>query len=235
MHGYWCNTKTIPMNCKLCGEQVFFMLCNCGSRVFFDDLGPPWPGHACYNKKVIETGLGDRMERADGRVSWPTLRDISFSIEDPKTEGLMPGMVRSTEISLDREILRRAKELYKKPLPRQTVAIHPSERGNSRETVVGQVQNVSKVDLTRRYKIDKGTIGETIISQKFGSSSPLQITLRVDTRLEDLEDDESYTFLINPEILEKVPGKNSLILVVMESEVVRGTSVWRAVSVELIA
>ena len=33
--------------CPVCGESVFFYQSPCGGRVFFDELGPPWPKHPC--------------------------------------------------------------------------------------------------------------------------------------------------------------------------------------------
>lgn len=33
--------------CPVCGAGVFFYANEHGSRVFFDDLGPPWPKHPC--------------------------------------------------------------------------------------------------------------------------------------------------------------------------------------------
>ena len=33
--------------CPVCGEPVFFYQNSYGSRVFFDELGPPWPKHPC--------------------------------------------------------------------------------------------------------------------------------------------------------------------------------------------
>lgn len=46
-HGWWCNTITYPTTCRGCGEPVFFFRCDCGSAVFFDALGEPWPEHDC--------------------------------------------------------------------------------------------------------------------------------------------------------------------------------------------
>ena len=46
-HGDWCNTKTYPINCKYCNKQVFYFSCDQGCKVFFDELGPPWPIHRC--------------------------------------------------------------------------------------------------------------------------------------------------------------------------------------------
>lgn len=33
--------------CPVCGDRVFFYQNRFGSRVFFDELGPPWPKHPC--------------------------------------------------------------------------------------------------------------------------------------------------------------------------------------------
>ena len=33
--------------CPVCGDAVFFYANQFGSRVYFDDLGPPWPKHPC--------------------------------------------------------------------------------------------------------------------------------------------------------------------------------------------
>ncbi|MDE2637747.1 MAG: hypothetical protein OXI30_15400 [Chloroflexota bacterium] len=45
--GWWCNSKTIPITCKHCGDRIFWYSCDCGSSVLFDELGPPWPKHRC--------------------------------------------------------------------------------------------------------------------------------------------------------------------------------------------
>ena len=46
-HGVDCRTRTFPTKCSNCGDDVFFFSCTCGSRVFFDELGWPWPEHDC--------------------------------------------------------------------------------------------------------------------------------------------------------------------------------------------
>ena len=36
-------------SCPVCGAAVFFYQSDRGGRVFFDELGPPWPKHPCTN------------------------------------------------------------------------------------------------------------------------------------------------------------------------------------------
>lgn len=47
-HGEDCKSLTIPTRCTTCGDSVYFFKCECGSRVFFDSLGHPWPIHRCF-------------------------------------------------------------------------------------------------------------------------------------------------------------------------------------------
>lgn len=39
--------------CPVCGEPVFFYSNMNGSKVFFDDLGPPWPKHPCTDNSNL--------------------------------------------------------------------------------------------------------------------------------------------------------------------------------------
>lgn len=38
--------------CPVCGASVFYYQNAHGSRVYFDDLGPPWPKHPCSNRET---------------------------------------------------------------------------------------------------------------------------------------------------------------------------------------
>lgn len=52
--------------CPVCGAGVFFYANEHGSRVFFDDLGPPWPKHPCTdipNEYVPKSALPVRRTR----------------------------------------------------------------------------------------------------------------------------------------------------------------------------
>ena len=57
--------------CTVCGAAVFFYANAAGSRVYFDDLGPPWPKHPCTDnptKRIREhaTFSGAPVRRAPG-------------------------------------------------------------------------------------------------------------------------------------------------------------------------
>lgn len=43
--------------CPVCGAQVFFYQSPSGGRVFFDELGPPWPKHPCTDLSSRPVGV----------------------------------------------------------------------------------------------------------------------------------------------------------------------------------
>jgi hypothetical protein len=43
----WVNPNA---QCPVCGRPVYFFANSAGSRVFFDELGPPWPKHPCTDR-----------------------------------------------------------------------------------------------------------------------------------------------------------------------------------------
>ncbi|VVN14961.1 hypothetical protein PS647_04049 [Pseudomonas fluorescens] len=50
------DTYTTPnAKCPVCGESVFFYQSPYGGRVFFDELGPPWPKHPCTDNYFAPT------------------------------------------------------------------------------------------------------------------------------------------------------------------------------------
>jgi len=48
------DSYTTPnARCPVCGDNVFFYQSPYGGRVYFDELGPPWPKHPCTDKRTI--------------------------------------------------------------------------------------------------------------------------------------------------------------------------------------
>lgn len=75
---------TIPNAiCPVCGAKVFFYANEHGSRVFFDELGPPWPKHPCT--------ISDDMSLGGGWTSssWLTEAEIGSFLSRPFEERLL--------------------------------------------------------------------------------------------------------------------------------------------------
>lgn len=57
--------------CPVCGALVFFYKSPDGGRVFFDELGPPWPKHPCTNSTSIPAKLSvARLSLHEDRSAW---------------------------------------------------------------------------------------------------------------------------------------------------------------------
>jgi len=55
----------------VCGEDVFYYQNEFGSRVYFDELGPPWPKHPCTDNSAFQCPEKGRFINFVN----PTLRD----------------------------------------------------------------------------------------------------------------------------------------------------------------
>lgn len=67
-HQAGCQTVTWRTTCRDCGKPVFFFSCSCGSKIFFDSLGDPWPLHtdSCpiyHARTMIHSGVDPRTIR----------------------------------------------------------------------------------------------------------------------------------------------------------------------------
>jgi hypothetical protein len=52
------DTYIVPhARCPVCGDGVFFYQSPYGGRVFFDELGPPWPKHSCTDKRLANSSI----------------------------------------------------------------------------------------------------------------------------------------------------------------------------------
>lgn len=47
----YASFVTPNAHCPVCGAEVFFYQSESGSRIFFDELGPPWSKHPCTDKQ----------------------------------------------------------------------------------------------------------------------------------------------------------------------------------------
>lgn len=67
-HGSWCQAKTHPTRCPSCKRQVFYFSCSCGSRVFFEKLGEPWPKHFCDSPRGQKSTRQRKHKRRKPKV-----------------------------------------------------------------------------------------------------------------------------------------------------------------------
>ena len=60
--------------CPVCGDRVFYYQNENGSRVFFDELGPPWPKHPCTDTRFVPAPIaGDQSGQPSVIRSQPVM------------------------------------------------------------------------------------------------------------------------------------------------------------------
>jgi hypothetical protein len=135
-HGWWCNSRTIPMRCRYCKDQVFYFTCDHGSKVFFDSLGWPWPEHHCpgylasvYGVETIELALAARM------------MEPGYT-----TRGKMVEREYAEQVRQQSQRDRQAR--------RELVDMEPPHRNSSHKDI-GQIEDISNVvNVFKRFDVD---------------------------------------------------------------------------------
>lgn len=82
-HGYYDYASYVNPNaiCPMCGAQVFFYQSPDGGRVFFDDLGPPWPKHPCTDLSLRPVGDSRNSHPVTGTGQSAVQRKYSWQKE----------------------------------------------------------------------------------------------------------------------------------------------------------
>jgi hypothetical protein len=77
------ETLCRPATCPECGEGVFFIRHNGGS-VWMDELGWPWPKHACFDKPTEATRNFTLWSTKSSRLTNPMLGTVNRMWNDPR-------------------------------------------------------------------------------------------------------------------------------------------------------
>ncbi len=140
-HGYWCGAVTWPTKCPGCAEPVFFFKCNCGSKVFFDQLGDPWPIHDCetsWTRNLI------RVKDNSGGITVQFSEDVSLH--------------RSAQpFRVEEKIVVSGKLKKSQPTPDPIISIKPEDRAGP-VTVIGILREKNnEANVARVLKLQKLT------------------------------------------------------------------------------
>lgn len=168
-HGWWCRTKTFPMTCKHCQQRVFFYSCDCGSRVFFETLGPPWRTHSCYPGE-------DLYAPSRPNTSFVPRRERLARVPSTKGPFIAHGLVRrATASPVDHPIRRIDPE--------------PSRRA----TIVGEVREVlEESNVYKALRYSDAPMGRAILG-KLASGPMGKVTVHAPPETRGHHIRESYT------------------------------------------
>jgi len=145
MHGRWCRTRTWPTECSTCSASVYFFSCDCGSKVFFEELGPPWPQHDC--RKGGRSAVARTVD-AEGVVTTAHFAHGVTVIELSPSFGIEPGRLP----------LPRRRQVRPDPIE----AMLPC-RG-AEEEVIGVVREVRhKVDVFQSLRVPDTSVARAML------------------------------------------------------------------------
>lgn len=206
MHGAWCGSHTWPTRCHRCSASIFYFGCECGSRVLFDELGPPWPRHDC--DRSWSGGL-TRTVTDSGEVRVALASDVT---------AVRPG----PSFDVEEDALRRV--VSRKASPDPIIAMDPPP--GAREEVLGVLREVTvEVDPHTKLGVARSTMGAAALGP-MGHGPMGRITVHTSSPEED-DLIESFTSWVPTQAIEDLK-RDVTVSVVLESVSVLGvrSPVW---------
>lgn len=194
-HGSWCNAVTWRTKCPSCREPVFFFQCDCGSKIFFDELGIPWPIHNC------NTSWGKNLIRT---------RDSSGGITVEIAEGIT--VRRPPEkFSVDSSIVSKAKQRKQQSNQDPIIAVKP-EDSSGKVTVVGVLREKQVgVDVVKSLKLPVASPMVSAFLGQLAKGKQGKVTLHEPSPRQNIL--HSYTFWVSSKSV--IDVKNSIGVTVM--------------------
>jgi hypothetical protein len=182
VHGAWCRVRVWPTQCPSCGTRVFFLTCDHGSKVFFDELGPPWPVHDC------DTSWTSNLKRTIDKTGRITVE-------------LRPGITVTRlpdSFELDASVIANARTSATKRVPDPIVVVEPAD--SALRTVVGILREIARSsDPLDTYRLDDTTIGRALLGP-IGTGAVGRITVHAPSMSDGQLD--SFTAWVPAELLE---------------------------------
>jgi hypothetical protein len=219
-HGYWCNARTIPLKCKFCGASVFYFFCDCGSKVFFDELGEPWPLHFCqeYAKHLAAE------ESFEAKVILQK-REVSWTLIGPDEEYEL-----HIEHDYSNAVKRNRIEIEKKPNAIERV----EATLNALVKPMGTVREVlGPIDLYRKFGIDTESLLGREFLGKLKDGEFVQVTIHATNYSKSNR--LSYTFLVIKDTLEKEKVRvGETLTASLKGQHVKGQPYWHCIKMERI-
>lgn len=194
-HGWWCNTKTIPLTCKYCHEEIFWFSCDCGSSIIFEELGPPWPRHYC---RSIEF-------KARPTISRLGQEDLSDRLVSNLDEDVAEQFSRLIDENIERDYVEAIQQAAKKKTraPAQSPWItrqDPYHDCRTRER--GIITELIRSANIRKKAGVAGSSFRVVELERFASNPLVQITIHTGAMAEDESENCSFTFFVEENIVD---------------------------------
>jgi hypothetical protein len=216
-HGYWCNARTIPMTCRYCGEKVYFFSCDCGCKVFFDELGDPWPKHNC--QEYLSTLQDNNITFYDDLLNTlKRLHDKHNSIKSQQQKTILVKNRGSWElideddnntILFEKEYEEVLKVNKRKKYSTEIPIIKIDNISNESIDILGVVvEIVHNINISKKFNIIGANIIASNLLKRFKDEKYDQLTIHSLNIGEKTKN--SYTILVRSKDLMKIKKKDNI-------------------------
>ena len=194
-HGWWCNTRTFPTVCKYCRGDVFYFSCDCGSKLFFDSLGYPWPIHRCAEYKPSPTLT--RLGQED--LSRSLLSYLSGNDAEQLSKFIDQRIERDYAVEIQTAQAREKRSSRKTSWIVRQDPYHnckTAERGIITELI-------PDADILKKAGVKAGSVGARALD-KFVEKNLAQITIHTRALAEDESENCSFTFFAETSLVRRL-------------------------------
>ncbi len=184
VHGEWCGTRTWPTSCPSCSAKVFYFSCNHGSKVFFDELGSPWPIHDCEESWA----RGLRRFTDDNGDTVVELKPVIT---------VTRSFARPASFKVEQSVISKSQPAKRKKAPDPIVPIEPErELGESHIGILREIRPF--VDPVKAFRVPDTAMGRASLGS-IGKQEMGRITVHVPYPTEDYT--ESFTSWVPARLL----------------------------------
>lgn len=209
VHGAWCNAVTWPTTCLRCEGRVFFYKCDCGCKVFFDELGPPWPRHDCEPswERNPERGRGEERRRkslGESDTVWARNLERRRGPGGAVTVKLRPGIFvqRPPTGEISSEVVATARRRASQPDPIRRAV--PGQQAD--KEVVGVLRDLERrVDVYRKLEVEQTDgAAAALRDRRKGIDLGRGVWGRVTLHEQAADVLNSYTFWVPSDLLQRM-------------------------------
>jgi hypothetical protein len=154
---------TIPnVSCPECGASVFYYENEYGSKVFFDELGPPWPKHPCTNNEPVHKSKRGESRSFKQKDVWKRFYTVSLrsEIKNDIIRIHWSGFFRTEEDIWSKDIDFMTESGFdSKDIDLKTVFIAQTKGGRLSISLIKKDESTKHILLTtnKKINIDLGT------------------------------------------------------------------------------
>ncbi len=179
--------------CQFCNQPVFYYENELGSKVFFDDLGPPWPKHNCPERQAQFASRKASLKASRSKVKsgrqFKPIKDYQNRRRNRRKN------VASPSASRDKKPGGILKQVAKHDLTVSCQGVIAFKKDSA--------------DIFKKANLRPGSLGASMLG-RYSTEPLVQLTVHSPTRGKGRGQKLSFTFFIGQSIVKKLNLKEGM-------------------------